>query len=92
VTKKIRWQDAAADKVNKALEPLRAMLAADDYHIALNEDVAGVLVAEIRAGPDACADCLVPKPMLHGYFDKALREALAGEAPEIRLIYPTDKP
>lgn len=90
VTKRIRWQHTAPDEIGKALEPLKAMLAADDYHLALSEGGAGVLVAEIRAGPDACADCLVPKPMMRGYFDKALREAIGAGAPEVRLIYPAD--
>ncbi len=90
VTKKVRWQDEAPDRVIKALEPLKAMLAADDYHLALSDGGAGVLLAEIRAGPDACADCLVPKPMMRGYFDKALRESVGADAPEVRLIYPAE--
>ena len=92
VTKKIRWRRtaASASAIDDALAPLRAMLAADDYLVELREEGAGVLIAEIRAGPDACADCLVPKPMMRGYFDKALREKLELDAPEVRLIYPAD--
>jgi len=67
------------------------MLAADDYHVALSDGGTGVLIAEIVAGPQACAECLVPKPMMRGYFDKALREALATDVPEVRLIYPADR-
>jgi hypothetical protein len=93
VTRKIRWQGRGGlpDRVSKALEPLKAMLAADDYHVELSDGGAGVLLAEIKAGPDACADCLVPKPMMRGYFDKALREAVGAEAPEVRLIYPAER-
>lgn len=77
-------------RVESALAPLRSMLAADGYSIDLRMQGAGVLVAQIKAGPAACADCLVPKPMMRGYFENALRSVPEIKLPEIRLIYPTD--
>jgi hypothetical protein len=65
------------------------MLEADGYELELREEGADRLIAEIKAGPDACADCLVPKDMMRGYFDSALRKALDAP-PEVELIYPAD--
>ena len=78
-----------APAIADALASLREMLAADGYDLDLHDDGADILVAEIKAGPDACADCLVPKEMMRGYFDSALRSAL-DMPPEVRLIYPSD--
>jgi hypothetical protein len=73
-----------------ALAPLRSMLAADGYELALREESAGVLLAEIKSGPQACANCLVPKTMMQGYVEEALRSSRIAEPLEIRLIYPSD--
>ena len=72
-----------------ALASLGEMLAADGYELDLREESADVLIAEIKAGPDACADCLVPQEMMRGYFASALRSAL-DMPPEVQLIYPAD--
>lgn len=76
--------------IEAALASLRTMLAADGYAVELREEGPAVLVAEIKAGPEACADCLVPKAMMRGYFDAALRAGIEGAPPEVRLIYPGD--
>jgi hypothetical protein len=80
---------AASPAIAQALASLGAMLEADGYELALREEGADLLVAEIRAGPDACAECLVPKDMMRGYFDSALRKALDAP-PAVELIYPAD--
>jgi hypothetical protein len=77
--------------VVEALAGQRAMLEADGYELVLGEDGPGVLVAEIRAGPAACAECLVPKPLMRSYFEQALRGVLDVGPPEIRLVYPDDR-
>lgn len=45
--------------------PLRASLEPDGYWVEVSEagDRVGV---HIVAGPDACADCLAPEPVLRG--------------------------
>jgi hypothetical protein len=68
-----------------ALENLRRTLAADDYDLALTETPAGI-AARITAGPDACADCLVPKPLMRNI----LRDALGVPEERITLAYPDD--
>jgi len=79
----------ASPAITEALASLGTMLEADGYALELREEGADLLVAEIKAGPDACADCLVPKEMMRGYFDSALRKALDAP-PDVELIYPTD--
>jgi hypothetical protein len=77
-------------EITQALSALGEMLAADGYALELDLDAPEVLVAEIRAGPEACADCLVPKDMMRIYFEAALRDGLRGEPPVVRLVYPSE--
>ena len=74
---------------DEALASLRTMLDADGYALSVREGPAG-LVAEIRAGPDACADCLVQKDLMRLYIEQALRPVLTGELPAIQILYPAD--
>jgi hypothetical protein len=68
-----------------ALTGLRDMLAADDYQLSVAESGDGIAV-RITAGPDACADCLVPKAVMRGVLHNAL--GIAEE--NITLEYPAD--
>ena len=73
--------------MDEALASLRTMLAADGYGLVVQAAAAG-LVAEIRAGPEACADCLVPKELMRIYIVNALRPVLGDELPPIEISYP----
>ena len=67
------------------LDQLKQTLQADDYrlHVDVQGDAADV---KIVAGPDACEECLVPKPLMQSMLAPVL-----GVQPEnIRLTYPTD--
>lgn len=76
----VEGQDAEA-----RLAGIRAGLQADGYDLIVH--VGPNLVVEITAGPDACADCLVPKALMKNI----LRGALGSEAPEdIVVRYPAD--
>jgi hypothetical protein len=55
------------------LAPLRATLEADDYRMDVTEDGDRIAV-RISAGPQACADCLVPKPILADIVRRAINE------------------
>lgn len=68
-----------------ALDGIRGTLAADGYRLAAASNGPGIEV-RITAGPDACADCLVPKSLMRG----VLRSALGVPEHEITLIYPAD--
>jgi hypothetical protein len=72
----------------KALEPLRSMLAADGYLLRLETTVAAGddLTLTVSAGPDACAECLVPVALFAEMVDRWLSDA--GIHPSIIVVYP----
>jgi hypothetical protein len=68
------------------LDQLKQTLQADDYQ--LDVDVRGDSAdVQIVAGPDACEECLVPKPLMQSM----LAPVLGVEPASIRLTYPADK-
>jgi hypothetical protein len=67
------------------LDQLKQTLQADDYRLDVDVTGDGADVS-IVAGPDACEECLVPKPLMQSMLAPVL-----GVQPEsIRLTYPTD--
>jgi hypothetical protein len=68
-----------------ALTRIKDTLAADDYRLTVAEVGAGVEV-RIAAGPDACDDCLVPKPLMRAM----LHDALGVPEDAITVVYPAD--
>ena len=68
-----------------ALSGLRSTLEADDYRMSVAE-TGGSVEVTITAGPDACADCLVPKPIMRNI----LHAALGVPEDAIVLRYPAD--
>lgn len=69
------------------LDQLKQTLQADDYRmdVDLQGDAADV---QIVAGPNACEECLVPKPLMQSM----LAPVLGIDPASIRLTYPTDFP
>lgn len=67
------------------LEDFRKTLEADDYHLDITvlDDAA---VARIEAGPDACAECLVPKDFMR----QMLAPLVGVDAARIDISYPVD--
>ncbi|WP_129668196.1 hypothetical protein [Phytoactinopolyspora endophytica] len=67
------------------IHALRSSLEADDYHldVQVSDDTA---VATITAGPDACAECLVPKDLMRSM----LAPILGVDADRIEMTYPVD--
>jgi hypothetical protein len=70
---------------DQGLRSLRASLRPDGYDVEVREHGRRVAV-RITAGPDACADCLAPEPVLKGIVGKLLK--VPEEA--IDLTYPRD--
>ena len=69
----------------KQLDQLKQTLQADDYR--MDVDVQGDTAdVAIIAGPDACEECLVPKPLMQSM----LAPVLGIDPASIRLVYPTD--
>jgi len=63
--------DATAT-LDEALGGFREMLASDGYSLSWSESERNRLVVKIEAGPDACADCLVPLPVMQAIVSDAL--------------------
>ena len=71
-----------------ALSGIRGMLAADGYGMSLRALGTDALAVEILAGPDACAECLVPKDIM----SSIVRDALGSVVPvaRIEISYPAE--
>ena len=64
--------DNAPQDLTDALQQLRDVLTGDGYDLdwALNER--NQVSVKVVAGPDACADCLVPQPIMAAILTDAL--------------------
>ena len=71
-----------------ALQGFRDMLASDGYELRWSLSSPDRVVVQILAGPDACADCLVPRPLMEAIMSDAL-----GPTPYAldRIVLPTDR-
>src|ERR1700676_1551012 len=66
--------DLTTASVGAALEPVSTMLEADGYGLVVDVLPQGLHVT-ITAGPEACKECLVPKPVLEGVLRHTLQKA-----------------
>lgn len=64
--------DAVASTLDGALGKFREMLASDGYDLSWELTGQDKVVVQIEAGPDACADCLVPLPIMEAIMSDAL--------------------
>ena len=55
-----------------ALRGFRDMLASDGYELRWSLSSPDKVVVQIVAGQDACAECLVPRPLMEGLLSEAL--------------------
>ena len=79
--------DATADTVETALGKFRDMLASDGYGLSWSVTEQDTVVVQIEAGPDACADCLVPLPIM----ESIMADALAPTAYSLdHIVLPAD--
>jgi hypothetical protein len=65
--------NAAEGGLDGALQGLRDVLGADGYRLDYAVQNGRELVVSVLAGPDACADCLVPRPVMEGILTDALQ-------------------
>jgi len=59
-------------EIDAALEEYREMVAKDGYLLSWAPSDPDRIVVTIEAGPDACADCLVPRPVMEAIMSTAL--------------------
>jgi hypothetical protein len=64
--------DAVASTLDGALGKFREMLASDGYDLHWELTGQDKVIVQIEAGPDACADCLVPLPIMESIMSDAL--------------------
>jgi hypothetical protein len=76
------------EQVRARLQPAHEFLEADGYELVVADDD-GVLDLTIVAGPSACADCLVPQPLMTSMLQDML-DPTGQSPPPLRLTYPTD--
>ena len=74
--------------IEDALRPMAAILEADGYQLAVSSPEGSPVLLEVVAGPDACAECLVPKDVFESIAVDHLARAGLRSALEIR--YPAD--
>jgi len=58
--------------VDAALQSFGEMIANDGYELNWSEPEPRLVAVTISAGPDACADCLVPLPVMEAIMNEAL--------------------
>jgi hypothetical protein len=74
-------------QVEEPLGKLQSMLAADGYELSWDEPREGRIALEVKAGRDACAECLVPIAVMQEIANQMLLPA--GVVVE-RLTYPPE--
>jgi hypothetical protein len=79
---------AGQESLDSAFGRFRDMLASDGYTLTWSVTPGDRVVVRIEAGPEACADCLVPLPIMEGIMTNAL--APTPYALE-RIILPADQ-
>jgi hypothetical protein len=58
--------------VDAALRQFREMIASDGYLLTWSKTEQDRVVVRIEAGEEACADCLVPLPVMEAIMSEAL--------------------
>jgi len=74
--------------IASCLEGLRESLLADGYDLHVDELVDGTAKLRITAGPEACADCLVPKTVMLPMLQEALKKV--SEVERVAVSYPAE--
>lgn len=77
------------ERVVAALAPLVAILAADDFGLAIGRDGEYGVTLTVTAGPTACPTCLVPETITRRMAEQHLN-SLARRPWTVRIAYPAD--
>jgi len=63
-----------ATAIDAALAGFAQMMSADGYVLSWEPADAARIVVRIDATPEACADCLVPAPVMQAIMSQALKD------------------
>ncbi|MGW1992042.1 hypothetical protein [Embleya sp. NPDC001921] len=77
----------SAEDITRALAPLSAVLAADDFRLHVGHAGSTNVTLTITAGPTACPTCLVPEHITRRLAEQHLNR-LAREEWLIEIAYP----
>lgn len=76
-------------ELESSLAGLREGLVADGYDMEISDEGNDAVKIAVVAGPEACADCLVPKEVMeqiiHGMLDDMSQQPLS-----VEVVYPRD--
>jgi hypothetical protein len=64
--------DDSPQDLKDALQQLRDVLTGDGYDLDWALSASNEVAVKVIAGPDACADCLVPQPIMAAILSDAL--------------------
>jgi hypothetical protein len=74
--------------VETHLAGFREGLVADGYDLLVDDVAAGKARLRITAGPEACAECLVPKDLMIDMLKASLEDL--PEITQVELAYPNE--
>lgn len=74
--------------LTSALANLQTLLNADGYDLEVASASGSGLCLQIRSGPDACAECLVPARIMEVYVRDALKDLPVWRDTPLELRYP----
>lgn len=77
----------STQQIQAQLEGFRESLIADGYDLTVDAITDNTAHLRISAGPDACAECLVPKRMMQPMIEAELADF---PGLKIELAYPAD--
>lgn len=79
-----------AAAVEAALEKMKTMLGADGYELDVSVADGGVTL-DVRATPEACAECLVPKSLFASMAtDMLAKGGVTIDAANVQVTYPAE--
>lgn len=62
------------EMIDQALSEIKERLAVDGYELSVTEVGDGEINIIIKAGPEACSECLSPKPLLERMIANELKQ------------------
>ncbi len=78
--------------IDEALEPMKAMLEAEDYHLIVTAGEDALVRLTVEPGPAACSYCLVSKSTLRSIAVDHLSRAGLPTDMNLEITYPDDPP
>jgi hypothetical protein len=72
------------EQIDAALADVREALEADGYELSVVAGDGERATIEVKAGPNACAECLIPKDV----FEQMVTATLGDDAGALTIVYP----